>query len=101
MTGFVGFGKCPQRVCAVLGKSVQVPTVNGKVAMKIPAGSNTGRILRLKGKGVRRGKSGKAGDQHVSLKVMLPDQPDRELKDFVERWDEGRTYDPRRKAGMS
>jgi DnaJ-class molecular chaperone len=86
---------------AVLGGSVQVPTVHGKVAMKIPAGSNTGGTLRLKGKGVRHGKSGKAGDQHVSLKVMLPDAPDQELKDFVESWGDGGTYNPRRKAGMS
>jgi DnaJ-class molecular chaperone len=86
---------------AVLGGSVQVPTVHGKVAMKIPAGSNTGGTLRLKGKGVRHGKSGKAGDQHVSLKVMLPDAPDQELKDFVESWGDGGAYDPRRKAGMS
>ncbi len=85
---------------AVLGATVQVPTVHGKVSMKIPAGSNTGATLRLKGKGTRDRKGGAKGDQYVKLKVALPDKPDKELKDFIERWAKTHDYDPRRKAGM-
>ncbi len=85
---------------AVLGATVQVPTVHGKVSMKIPAGSNTGATLRLKGKGTLDGKSGTKGDQYVKLKLVLPDKPDAELKDFVERWAKTHDYNPRRKAGM-
>jgi len=85
---------------AVLGATVQVPTVHGKVSMKIPAGSNTGATLRLKGKGTRDRKSGTKGDQYVKLKLALPDKPDAELKDFIERWAKTHDYDPRRKAGM-
>ena len=85
---------------AVLGATVQVPTVHGKVSMKIPAGSNTGATLRLKGKGTRDRKGGAKGDQYVKLKVALPDKPDKELKDFVERWAKTHDYHPRRKAGM-
>jgi DnaJ-class molecular chaperone len=85
---------------AVLGATVQVPTVHGKVAMKIPPGSNTGATLRLKGKGIRDRKGGGKGDQYVKLKLALPDQPDKELKGFVERWSKGRDDNPRRKAGM-
>ncbi len=85
---------------AVLGATVQVPTVHGKVSMKIPAGSNTGATLRLKGKGTLDRKSGAKGDQYVKLKVALPDKPDAELKDFIERWAKDHDYDPRRKAGM-
>jgi DnaJ-class molecular chaperone len=74
--------------------------VHGKVAMKIPPGSNTGTTLRLKGKGIANRKSGDKGDQYVRLKVALPDKPDTELRNFVERWSAGHGYSPRRKAGM-
>ena len=86
---------------AVLGATVTVPTVHGKVSMKIPPGSNTGSTLRLKGKGIVDRKFGTKGDQYVKLKVVLPDAPDKELKDFVERWAKGKDYDPRRGAGMT
>ena len=85
---------------AVLGATVQVPTVHGKVAMKIPAGSNSGATLRLKGKGIANPKGGGKGDQYVKLKLALPDKPDNELKDFIERWSKDHDYNPRRKAGM-
>jgi DnaJ-class molecular chaperone len=85
---------------AVLGATVDVPTVHGKVSMKIPPGSNTGTTLRLKGKGVVNRKTGNKGDQYVRLKITLPEKPDTELKDFVERWSAKHGYDPRRKAGM-
>lgn len=86
---------------AVLGANITVPTVHGPVSMKIPAGANTGTTLRLKGKGIVDRKSGANGDQYVKLKVVLPESPDTELKDFVARWGEAHRYDPRRKAGMS
>ena len=60
---------------AVLGASVKVPTIHGAVALKVPAGSNSGQTLRLKGKGIAE-PGGKAGDQLVRLTVMLPDKPD-------------------------
>ncbi len=85
---------------AVLGATVQVPTVHGKVSMKIPPGSNSGSRLRLKGKGVADPKSGEAGDQYVTMRVVLPDQPDEELKSFIERWGAQHRYDPRDKAGL-
>jgi len=86
---------------AMLGGSVNLPTVDGKVALKIPAGSNTGTILRLKGKGIVNQATRQRGDQLVKLKVMLPDQADPELKEFVERWGKTHAYDPRSKAGIS
>ncbi len=85
---------------ALLGATVQVPTVHGKVSMKITAGSNTGDTLRLRGKGTLDRKSGTKGDQYVKLKLALPDKPDAELKNFIERWAKDHDYDPRRKAGM-
>ena len=86
---------------AILGATLQIPTVHGKVSMKIPPGSNTGATLRLKGKGIVDRKTKSKGDQYVKLKVVLPDKPDEDLKSFVEGWAETHGYDPRRKAGMS
>ncbi len=86
---------------AVLGARIEVPTVHGPVTMKIPAGSNSGKTLRLKGKGITDRKSGQKGDQYLTLKVVLPDKPDEELKAFVERWAKDKDDDPRRKAGMT
>ena len=81
---------------ATLGGKVRVPTVGGAVMLNVPAGSNTGTSLRLKGRGLLDRKSGQRGDQYVKLKVTLPDQPDAQLKEFLEKWEAGRTYDPRK-----
>jgi DnaJ-class molecular chaperone len=78
---------------AVLGARIQIPTPTGPVVVSIPKGSNTGRVLRLKGKGVSR-PDGTQGDLHAVLKIILPDKPDPELEAFAERWT-GSSYNPR------
>jgi DnaJ-class molecular chaperone len=70
---------------AVLGGKVKVPTPTGSVTMTVPKWSNTGTVLRLKGKGVPRA-DGTKGDEFVTLKVMLPEKPDPELEKFVAQW---------------
>jgi DnaJ-class molecular chaperone len=81
---------------AVLGGKVKVPTIGGPVMLNVPPGSNTGASLRLKGRGLLDRKSGQRGDQYVKLKVVLPDKPDDKLKGFLEAWEGGRAYDPRK-----
>ncbi|MBY6261450.1 J domain-containing protein [Azospirillum sp. 412522] len=85
---------------AVLGATITVPTISGKVAVKVPAGANTGSTLRLRGKGVMNQATKQPGDQYVKLKVVLPDPPDAELVKFVEEWSKSRSYDVRKKAGL-
>ena len=85
---------------ATLGAKVSAPTVHGNVTVSVPAGANTGRTLRLRGKGVPTGGSEPAGDQYIHLRVVLPDPPDPELKAFVEKWAKKHSYDVRRKAGF-
>jgi DnaJ-class molecular chaperone len=80
---------------AVLGGRVSVPTPTGAVMMSVPAGSNTGRVLRVRGKGVKRA-DGTSGDEYVTLKVVLPDGSNPDLADFVRGWAEQHPYDPRR-----
>ncbi len=79
---------------AALGARIKVPTPSGPVMLTVPKASNTGTILRLKGKGVP-GRGG-PGDQLIKVKVMLPDQPDPELEAFLANWKPGERYDPRR-----
>lgn len=86
---------------AVLGGKVTVPTIDGKVTLTIPPGSNTGTTLRLKGKGIAHGKAGDKGDQFVKLKVMLPDHPDPDLQKFLQTWSNAHAYDVRKRAGMA
>jgi DnaJ-class molecular chaperone len=79
---------------AVLGGKVRVPTPSGSVTATVPKWSNTGRVLRLKGKGVPR-PGGNRGDEYVTLKIMLPDKPDPELEKLVQQWSAGKSYNPR------
>lgn len=81
---------------ATLGGKIRVPTVGGPVMLNVPAGSNTGTSLRLKGRGLLDRRSGQRGDQYVKLKVVLPAAPDDKLKEFLENWEAGRAYDPRK-----
>lgn len=71
---------------AVLGAKIEVPTIDGSVTMTIPKGTNSGRVLRLKGKGIKPPKAEKAGNQYVHLQVTLPDPPDPELTAVLEKW---------------
>ncbi len=66
---------------AYLGAEVEIPTPSSSVKLKIPAGSQPGAKLRLRGKGVKRGK--RQGDLIVELNVKLPDAPSPALSDAL------------------
>jgi DnaJ-class molecular chaperone len=70
---------------AVLGAKVKVPTPSGVVTAAVPKWSNTGRVLRLKGRGAPR-PDGSKGDEYVKLMLMLPQKPDPALEAFVAQW---------------
>jgi DnaJ-class molecular chaperone len=72
-----------------------VPTLSGEIALTVPPHSNTGRTLRLKGKGVPGSGSEAAGDLYVRLLVALPETADTKLETFAKNW--GTNYDPRAK----
>ncbi|HJT15116.1 MAG TPA: J domain-containing protein [Dongiaceae bacterium] len=84
---------------AVLGATLNVPTIDGKVSLKVPAGSNSGTQLRLRGKGVQAGKSGTRGDQYVRLVVVLPKEVDPALKSEIEKSARSHPYKVRGKLG--
>jgi DnaJ-class molecular chaperone len=81
---------------AVNGGPVKVPTVDGAVMLKVPAGANSGQVMRLKEKGFTA-KDGKRGDQLVTLMIDLPGD-DAALKSFVEGWSDARN--PRASLGV-
>ena len=79
---------------AVLGGRVTVPTVTGSVAMAVPRRSDTGAVLRLRGRGVPAHGNRPAGDQLVRLKVVLPDADDA-LEALLRDWTPTDEVDPR------
>ena len=91
---------------AVLGARVDAPTIDGPVSVTVPPNSNTGTILRLKGKGLALGKNGgndddARGDQYVTLKVVLPRKSDPELVEFIKTWTPSKDYAVRPKTVKS
>jgi DnaJ-class molecular chaperone len=79
---------------AVLGGKVHVPTLDGQVELAVPAGSNGGRTLRLRGKGLPH-PGGTPGDLLVTLRIILPDEPDADLISLMREWQAQKPYDPR------
>jgi len=75
---------------AVLGARIAVPTLSGQVNVTVPAHSSSGRVLRLKGKGLP--KASGQGDLLVTPRIVLPDNADPELDALMQRWrEEGRS----------
>ena len=67
------------------GASIQVPTLEGKVQMKVPPGTQSGRVFRLKGRGIRPLQGGARGDQRVRVIVETPTQLTREQRELLEK----------------
>jgi DnaJ-class molecular chaperone len=79
---------------AVLGGKVRVPTLGSAVELSIPKNTSSGRIFRLKGKGLPK-PTGTPGDLFVTTRIMLPDGNDAELEALMQKWRDGHTYNPR------
>ena len=75
-------------VQASLGDEIEVPTVHGKVKLKIPAGTQNGTNFRLKGKGAPRLRRSGNGDQHVKIKVEIPQKLDTNQADLLRKYAE-------------
>jgi DnaJ-class molecular chaperone len=82
---------------AVLGAKVEVPTVSGRVQLTVPKGTSSGRVFRLKGRGVKSAARSEAGDQLVTVRIVMPDTIDDNLAYFFSEWRQKHSYDPGRK----
>jgi DnaJ-class molecular chaperone len=79
---------------AVLGGKVRVPTLGSPVELSIPKNTSSGRIFRLKGKGLPK-PAGTAGDLFATTRIMLPDGNDAELEALMQKWRDRHSYNPR------
>ena len=79
---------------AALGTSVEVPTVDGKVKLKIDAGTQAGKILRLRGKGIPELNSHHKGDQLIYVNIWTPQKLNAEEKSLLEKMRESENFKP-------
>jgi molecular chaperone DnaJ len=84
---------------AALGAQVEVPTLNGPVKLKIPAGTPSGKTFRVKGRGAPT--KGGHGDLLAKVRVEVPDKLSREEKDLLKQLREAREDSPRKRLGVS
>ena len=71
---------------AILGTSVDVPTVYGEASLSIPSGTQPGQIFRMRGQGVKDLRSGKPGDQYVHLDIKMPTSLSRQQKELLNQY---------------
>ena len=70
---------------AVMGTEIEIPTLTGNVNLKIPAGSQSGKLLRLRGKGIPRINSHLVGDQMVKIQIETPTKPSKQEREIYQR----------------
>ena len=83
---------------AALGATVQIPTPDGPVALKIPSGSEHGKLLRVKGRGAPKLDGGGRGDLLARVQVTVPKKLSKAEKEALEGYREVLKEDPREKA---
>jgi molecular chaperone DnaJ len=71
---------------AALGSTIEVPTLDGKVKMKIPAGTQSGKVFRLRGKGIPHLNGYQRGDQHVRVTVEVPEKLSKKQREILEQF---------------
>jgi len=99
------YTKVPVTVAeATLGAKVEVPTIDGRSLVRIPPGTNSGKTLRLKEKGVPSARNGSRGDQYVEIQVVVPQPTDERVRNLMKELETVAPEDPRKdlftKAGV-
>jgi molecular chaperone DnaJ len=89
---------------ATLGAKIEVPTMDGRSLVRIPPGTNSGKTLRLKEKGVPSVRNGTRGDQYVEIQVVVPPPTDERVRNLMKELESVAPEDPRKdlftKAGV-
>jgi molecular chaperone DnaJ len=81
-------------VDAVLGESIEVPTVSGKVKIKVDPGTQSGKVLRLKGKGLPHVQRYGHGDLFVHINIWTPQKISKEEREILEKLQESENFKP-------
>lgn len=89
---------------ATLGAKIEVPTIDGRSLVRIPPGTNSGKTLRLREKGVPSARNGERGDQYVEIQVVVPPPTDERVRNLMKELEGVAAEDPRKdlfvKAGV-
>jgi len=89
---------------ATLGAKIEVPTIDGRSLVRIPPGTNSGKTLRLREKGVPSARNGARGDQYVEIQVVVPPPTDERVRNLMRELETVAPGDPRKdlfeKAGV-
>jgi len=80
---------------AALGVKIEIPTIEGHTAIKIPPGTASGQKLRLKGKGITNPKTGTSGDMVVEIKIVPPSIKDLKIRELLKEIERISPYNPR------
>jgi molecular chaperone DnaJ len=80
---------------ATLGAKVEVPTIDGRSLVRIPPGTNSGRTLRLREKGVPSARDGTRGDEYVEIQVIVPKPTDERVRNLMKELEKIEPENPR------
>jgi molecular chaperone DnaJ len=83
---------------AALGATVEIPTPDGRVALKVPPGSQDGKLLKVKGRGAAKLKGGGKGDLLARLRVSIPTKLSKAEREAIENLQKVSHDDPREKV---
>lgn len=86
---------------AALGAKIEVPTVSGKAQLRIPPGTQTGQVFRLREKGAPSLRGNTHGDQYVEVKIVLPKLIDEDSKNLLREFARRNTENPRAALGLA
>jgi DnaJ-class molecular chaperone len=81
---------------AVLGTRIEVPTISGKASLRIPPGTQSGQVFRLREKGVRSLRGDARGDQYVQVQVVIPKIVDERSKELLRQFERLNPQTPRK-----
>ena len=81
---------------ATLGAKIEVPTIDGRSLVRIPPGTNSGKTLRLKEKGVPSARNGSRGDQYAEIQVVVPQPTDERVRNIMKELESVAPEDPRK-----
>ena len=85
--------KSPSKKTAAIGGEIQIPTLEGKVKIKIPEGTQTGKLFRLRGKGISPIRGGSTGDLLCRAVIETPQNLSKEQKKILKQFQESITQD--------
>lgn len=80
---------------AILGAKIEVPTIEGRALLKIPPGASSGKVFRLRERGVSNPRTKARGDQFVEVQIVVPAIPDENTKELMREFANLNTDDPR------